>query len=70
MIPISKYKELGIKPIWNYMKDVSEFTEYFSTIKDWELPDRVFLRIVSGTLKREVCQYLLDQARNSRGKAI
>ena len=53
MLPIPKYKELGVKPIWENVKEVEELAKYFPTLKDNELPNRVFLCGILGTLWRK-----------------
>ena len=68
MLPIPKYKELAVKPIWEHVKEVEELAKYFPTLKDNELPDRAFLWGILGTLRREVWQKLIDEARKVRGK--
>ena len=69
MLPIPRYKELGVKPVWELVRQVPELTIYFPTFKDKELPDRSFLWGVLGTLKRDACEQLLAEARAHRGKS-
>ena len=53
MLAIPKYRELGIKPIWDYVKEVPDLVKYFPSLNQNELPDRAFLWGVLGTLRRE-----------------
>ena len=68
MLPIPKYKELAVKPIWEHVKEVEELAKYFPTLKDNELPDREFLWGILGILRREAWQKLIDETRKVRGK--
>ena len=68
MLSISKYRELGIKPIWDYVKEVPDLVKYFPSLYQNELVDRAFLWRVLGTLRREAWQQLLDSERKVRGK--
>ena len=68
MIPIPRYKELGVKPIWELVKNVEELACYFPTLEEGKLPDRFFLWGILGTLKRNEWAKLLKDARNRRGK--
>ena len=52
MLPIPKYRELEVKPIWEHVKEVEELAKYFPTLKDNELPDRAFLWGILGTIAK------------------
>ena len=43
MFPVPRYKELGVKPIWSFVKEIPELLKYFPDLEDDELPDRSFL---------------------------
>ena len=68
MIPVPRYKELGVKPIWNFVKEVEDLAPYFPTFEEGFLPERSFLWGVLGTLKRDDWKQLLKEARSKRGK--
>ena len=53
MIPIPRYKELAVKKVWSYAKELPELLEYFPDIEEDELLDRSFMWGVVGTLRRE-----------------
>ena len=68
MLPIPKYKELGVRPMWRFIKDVPDLVEFFPNLKQNELPDRAFMWDILGTKRREAWQSLLEEARKARGK--
>ena len=53
MLPIPKYKELGVRPMWGFIKDVPDLVEFFPNLKQNELPDRAFMWGILGTKRRE-----------------
>ena len=68
MIPVPRYKELGVKPIWELVQNFEELACYFPTLEEGKLPDRSFLWGILGTLKREEWAKILKDARSKRGK--
>jgi hypothetical protein len=68
VFPVPKYKELGTKIVWGYVKEVPELLIYFPDFKETEIPDHSFLWGILGTLRQKACQDLLDQARLARSK--
>ena len=68
MLAIPKYRELGINPIWDYVKEVPDLVKYFPSLNQNKLPERAFLWRVLGTLRREAWQQLLDNTKKVRGK--
>ena len=66
MIPIPRYKELAVKKVWSYVKDLPELLVYFPDIEEYELPDRLFMWGVVKTLRREALQTILVLARKAR----
>ena len=65
-IPMPRYKELAVKNVWGYIKELPDLLEYFPEIGDDELPDRSFMWGVIGTLRREAWQTMLEDARKAR----
>ena len=53
MIPIPRYRELGVKPIWNFVKETEDLVPYFPTFEEGSPPERSFLWGILGTLKRD-----------------
>lgn len=53
MVPIPRYRELGVKPVWGLAKQVPDLLEYFPDMKDSETPDRAFLWAILGTLRAD-----------------
>ena len=68
MIPVSRYKELGVKPIWELVQNFEELACYFQTLEEGKLPDSSFLWRILGTLKREEWAKILIDAWSRRGK--
>ena len=66
MIPMPRYKELAVKNVWGYIKELPDVLEYFPEIGDDELPDRSFMWGVIRTLRREDWQTMLENARKAR----
>ena len=53
MIAMPRYKELAVKNVWGYIKELSDMLEYFPEIEDDELLDSSFMWGVIETLRRE-----------------
>ena len=68
MFPVPRYKELGVKPIWSFVKEVPELLKCFPDLEDDELPDRSFLWGILWTKKSNEWAKLLENARKGRGK--
>ena len=48
-----RYKELGVKVVWTYTKEIPELVEYFPNFNKDEYPDRAYLWGILGTLREE-----------------
>ena len=70
MILILRYKELAVKNVWGYIKELPDLLEYFQEIEDEELPDHSFMWGVIGILRREAWQKMLKDARKARSLGI
>ena len=66
IFPIPRYKELGVKTIWEFIKEIPELTKYFPDFDEGEYPDRAFMWDVLGALKRDACKELISKARQVR----
>ena len=66
MIPVPRYKELGVKPVWEIIKEVPELLSYFPDFQANEMQDRTFMWSVVSTLRPDVCKELLEKARKVR----
>ena len=66
MIPVPRYKELGVKPVWEMIKEVSNLLSYFPDFQANEMPDRTFMWSVVSTLRPDACKELLEKARKVR----
>ena len=68
MLPVPRYKELGVKPVWTFVKDVPELLQYFPDVQKDELPNRSFMWMILSTLKPDECKQLINEARVARSK--
>ena len=66
MVPIPRYRELAVKKVWEYIKEIPELLEYFPDIEEGDIPDRSFMWGILGTLRREAWGALLENARKAR----
>lgn len=51
------------------MKEIPDLVKYFPDAEAGKAPDRSFMWGVLGTLRRDACKALLEDARKNRGKA-
>ena len=61
-----KYKELGVKKLWPYIKELEDLAIYFPDMKPDQYPDRDYMWTVISTLRTDVTQKLVKQARDHR----
>ena len=66
MIPVPRYRELGVKPVWEMIKEVPDLMSYFPDFQANEVPDRSFMWSVVSTLRPEACKELLEKPRKTR----
>ena len=69
MLPVPRYKELGVKPLWAFIKEVPELLQYFPNLEKDELPDRYFMWTILSTLRYDEWKQLINNARNARSKS-
>ena len=43
IIPIPRYKELRVRPVWAFVKEIPELLQYFPDYEENELSDRAYL---------------------------
>ena len=67
-MPVPRYKELGVKPIWTFIKEIPELLQYFPNLEKDELPDRSFMWTILSTLRYDEWKQLIWDVRNARSK--
>lgn len=61
-----KYKELGVKALWSYVKVVEELCKYFPSYSEDEVPERDYLwTVISSIMPRET-KTLIQSTREER----
>ena len=68
LFPVPKYKELGVKNVWNFVKEIPELLQYFPEFADDDYPDRDLMWEVLGTLRKNACKRLIHDSRMARSK--
>ena len=66
IIPVLRYKELGILPVWAFVKEIPELLLYFPDFEYNELPDKAYLWGVLGAIREDGWKQLISQARKAR----
>ena len=66
IFPNPHYKELGVKTIREFIKEIPEFAKYFPDFDEGEYPDRAFIWGVLGALKGDASKELISKARQVR----
>ena len=66
MILMSRYKELGVKPVWALVKEWPDLLEYFPNFEETEHPDRSFMWALLSSMRPDACKQLLEDARKVR----
>jgi hypothetical protein len=51
MVPMPRYKELGVRPVWSFVKELPDLMEYFPDVGENGVPERSFLWGILGTLR-------------------
>ena len=69
LLPVPRYKELGVKPLWAFVKEVPELLQYFPNLEKDELPDRFFMWTILYTLRYDQWKQLISDARSARSKS-
>ena len=69
MLPAPRYNELGVKPLWAFIKEVPELLQYFPILEKDELPDRSFMWTILSTLRYDEWKQLIKNTRNARSKS-
>lgn len=65
-VVVPRYKELGLKSVWSYIKSIPEYAVYFPNLGSNELPQRDFMWNVLATVNPESTEKLIQDARNKR----
>ena len=67
LFPTPRYKELSVKIVWGYAKEVEELNQYFPDYNKGELPERDYLWTVISSLMPKETKKLIENAREQRG---
>ena len=63
---IPRYKELSVKNIWEYIREVEEIYQYFPDYTEKQLPERDYLFAIVSTLRPDSLDSLVSDARKKR----
>ena len=61
---------MGLKYIWNYIKELEDLAIYFPDYSKDQLPEREYMWSIVATLREDATQYLLKTARDNRSVNI
>jgi hypothetical protein len=65
-----RYKELGVRPVWSFVKELPDLMEYFPDVGENGVPERSFLWGILGTLRPDAWKQLLEQSKKARSNDI
>ena len=57
--------ELGVKNIWEFIKEIPELSKYFLDFEEGDYPDRAFMDGVLGALRGDAWKELINKARQA-----
>ena len=66
MIPMPRYNELGVKPIWELVIKWPNLLLYFLNFEETEHPDRSFMWAVLNSMRPDACKQLLEGDRKAQ----
>ena len=65
-LEIPRYKELSVKYIWSFVREVQALSSYFPTLQPNQLPDRDFMLSVLSTIRYDELHKMIQNARKHR----
>ena len=63
---VLRYKELTVSKIWEKIKDIPEYTDYFADFDGDKLPERDYLISIISTINPEATKSVVKEAREYR----
>ena len=63
---VSKYSEISVKVLWNFVKDCEDLCNYFPDYEADQLPERRFILGILSTLRSDELRQLIKDARKNR----
>ena len=63
---VPRFKELSVKQIWELVKNISNYAQYFPDFEGSKLPERDYLIAIISTLDPEATKMIVQQALDKR----
>lgn len=66
MLLVPKYRELSVRRVWDYVKEIPELCSYFPDYSEKQTPEKDFLFTILTALRPDALEQLVLEARKKR----